>query len=374
MLRFSWVPPRARQCENHGEQAAPAFGAAARHQRQHGCEPDAKGRGEHAISMTDGTRSQAWLFWLGLGLSLAIHIGVTVHLLSRAVDDFGTINIPTPAISVNIEATDVLDALEQSESIAANNAPASPPGEMTPTPDPEPEPEPQKTEAPPPPAEPEKVEAPPPPQPDHEKLAAEQRAAEEKAQEEAKARDEEALQQAAAAERERQDAEQRDREKARQLAEDRARAEREAEKREAERREEERERRAEKAEQAEREAKRKRVRLGANAGASGSQGAKSSAGRVSASQGDLLRYKGTLNNWIASRKPPSVGKRGYVVVTFAVSPSGSLISARISSSSGDKALDQLALAAMRGAAPFPKPPSGLTTTERLFTFKYSFLR
>ena len=372
MLRFSWVPPRARQCENHGEQAAPAFGAAARDQRQHGCEPDAKGRGEHAISMTDGTRSQAWLFWLGLGLSLAIHVGVTAHLLSRSAKDFGTIDIPTPAISVNIEATDVLDALERSDSIVANNAPASPPGEMTPTPDPEPEPEPQKTEAPPPPTEPEKAEAPPPPQPDPEKLAAEQRAAEEKAQEEARTRNEEALRQAAA-ERERQDAEQRDREKERQLSEERARAEREAEKRKAERREEERERRAEKAERAEREAKRKRVRLGANAGASGSQGARTSAGRVSASQGDLLVYQGTLNNWIASRKPAHDGKRGNVDILLTVSPSGALISARINSPSGDQALDQKALAAIRRAAPFPKPPPGTTAAQRQFTFKYSFL-
>jgi len=203
-------------------------------------------------------------------------------------------------------------------------------------------------------------------------LAAEQQAAE-KAAEEAKIRDEEALRQAAVAEREKavaerekQEAEQRVRDKARQLAEARERAEREAEARE-----EERERRAEKAKQAEREARQKRARTGSSAGASGSRGAKASAGRVSASQGDLRHYRGTLNAWIARNKPPG-GKRGNVVVLLAVSPSGGLISASIRSSSGDKALDQMALAAMRRSAPFPKPPAGSTASQLRFTFQYSF--
>lgn len=351
----------------------------------------AKGRGDHAISMTDGTRSQAWLFWLGLGLSLAMHVGVAAHLLSREPQDFGATDFTTTAISVELEATDILDAPEQSASTDAAPGSAGSPGEIVPVPEPEPEPEPQKAETlPPPQSEPEKVEAetPPPPDPEQlaaeqkateekaaEQLAAEQRAAEEKASEEAKIRDEEALRQAAVAEREKaiaerekQEAEQRAREKERQLAEARARAEREAEARE-----EERERRAEKAKQAEREAKQKRTRMGANAGASGARGAKASAGRVSASQGALQNYKGIVNAWLARNKPPHGGGRGTVVVQIALSPSGSLISARVVSSSGNKALDQRALGDARSKSPFPKPPPGLTDAQRKFNFPYRFL-
>ena len=363
----------------------------------------AKGRGDHAISMTEGTRSQAWLFWLGLGLSLAMHVGVVAHLLSRQPQDFGATDITTTAISVEIEATDILDAPEQSASTDAAPGSAGSPGEMIPVPElePEPKPEPEKAEVlppqiepepekaealPPPQSEPEKVATETPPPPDPEQLAAELKAAEEKAaeqlaaeqkaaEEEAKIRDEEALRQAAVAEREKavaerekQEAEQRAREKERQLAEARARAEREAEARE-----EERERRAEKAKQAEREAKQKRTRMGANAGASGARGAKASAGRVSASQGALQNYKGIVNAWLARNKPPHGGGRGTVVVQIALSPSGSLISARVVSSSGNKALDQRALGDARSKSPFPKPPPGLTDAQRKFNFPYRFL-
>ena len=83
MLRFSWVPRRARQCENRGRQVRQHWSGGQRSTTARLRAGRAKGRGDHAISMTDGTRSQAWLFWLGLGLSLAIHVGVAAHLLTR---------------------------------------------------------------------------------------------------------------------------------------------------------------------------------------------------------------------------------------------------------------------------------------------------
>ena len=43
-------------------------------------------------------------------------------------------------------------------------------------------------------------------------------------------------------------------------------------------------------------------------------------------------------------------------MTFAIGPGGGLRSARISGSSGDFQLDQMALQTVRNAAPFPPPP------------------
>ena len=61
--------------------------------------------------------------------------------------------------------------------------------------------------------------------------------------------------------------------------------------------------------------------------------------------------------WSAlSRHKPKTGKSGSASVTFAIGPGGGLKSARVSGSSGDSQLDQMALATVRNAAPFPPPP------------------
>ena len=351
--------------------------------RKSACEAAAKRScevsGEHAIWTTDRSRNRAWLFWCSLGLSLAIHVAVAAHLLSRDAQDFGETDITTTAISVNIEATDILDAAEQSAATDAAQAPASPPGEPAPTQEAEPE----KAEEAPPRHEPEMAEAEPqpsPPPPEEqtvEKANAETPPAiEQQAAEEARAReDEEALRRASDTEREKQEADRLARDKAGQLAEEQARVEREQQaraKREVEARNARKKRRAEKAEQGRREAKEKRARTAANAGASGSRGAKASTGRVSASQGDMRNYQGIVNAWIARNKPPHSGGRGDVVVLLALSPSGALLSARVVSSSGTPALDQIALAAVRRSSPFPKPPAGSTAGQLRFTFPYRF--
>ena len=62
--------------------------------------------------------------------------------------------------------------------------------------------------------------------------------------------------------------------------------------------------------------------------------------------------------WSAlARRKPKTGKSGSASVTFAIGPGGRLQSVRISGSSGDSQLDQMALATVRNAAPFPPPNS-----------------
>jgi periplasmic protein TonB len=61
--------------------------------------------------------------------------------------------------------------------------------------------------------------------------------------------------------------------------------------------------------------------------------------------------------WSAlARKKPNAGQPGSTTVTFAIGPAGALRFVRVSQSSGNERLDQLALATVRNAAPFPPPP------------------
>jgi protein TonB len=48
-------------------------------------------------------------------------------------------------------------------------------------------------------------------------------------------------------------------------------------------------------------------------------------------------------------------------VTFEIDASGGLGHARVSSSSGNASLDQLALQTVRSSAPFPSPPNGIAS-------------
>jgi periplasmic protein TonB len=59
-----------------------------------------------------------------------------------------------------------------------------------------------------------------------------------------------------------------------------------------------------------------------------------------------------------ARHKPRAGQRGSATVVFSVGASGALGGVRIGQSSGNSRIDQLALATVRGAAPFPPPPSG----------------
>jgi TolA protein len=305
------------------------------------------------------------LFWPLLVVSLAIHFGVASYLLNSVPQRAGAAEQPTTAISVNIETTDVLDAVEQSASVAAAAASSTAAEQPTPQVEPE-EPEPKQ------PTSEQLAEA------ERERLAAEaekQRLAEREQQRLA----EEALRKAEAAEKDAQERARKDAEaQARKEAEAQARKEAEARERErrlareredeAERRENARKRRAE----AEEEARRKRAaEAKARAGASGDKNAPATRGRVSASQGSVQNYGAAVRARIARNKPGgAVG--GQVTIAFALSTSGSLVSARVTRSSGNASLDARALAAVRGSSPFPPPPAGAAPGQLRFSIFFQF--
>jgi len=70
---------------------------------------------------------------------------------------------------------------------------------------------------------------------------------------------------------------------------------------------------------------------------------------------DARGYSANIWSTLARRKP-NAGQRGSTTVTFAIGPAGALRFVRVSRSSGNARLDQLALATVRAGAPFPPPP------------------
>lgn len=315
----------------------------------------------------------ARIFAGALVFSLAAHAASGAYLVWRQDDRMGAVQLPSLAVSVNIEASNILDS---SEMIAAGD-----PGDLVkPKPDlqqPEEPIEPSSTgteldeEAEKPRLAEEAEEARQAAEAEERRLAEEaekQRIAEEaeKARQAAEAEKarlaEEAKQrrlaEEAAARRRAEAAEKarlaRQAEERRQIAEQKRQeeakrqAEAEAERRKAaERRREAREREKE---------KREATRSGSR-GRGGRSESGESAARVSASQGSLRNYGALVRSRIA-RKQRSIGRRGRTVIVLSISSSGQLQSAGVARSSGNGTVDRAILSAVRSASPFPPPPGG----------------
>jgi periplasmic protein TonB len=73
--------------------------------------------------------------------------------------------------------------------------------------------------------------------------------------------------------------------------------------------------------------------------------------------------------WSAlARHKPKAGESGSTTVIFAIGDAGALRFVRVGHSSGNARLDQLALATVRNAAPYPAPPGGTQS----FTIRIDF--
>ena len=71
-------------------------------------------------------------------------------------------------------------------------------------------------------------------------------------------------------------------------------------------------------------------------------------------------YAGKVWSALARHKPRA-GQSGSATVTFAIGQNGALRGVKVGRSSGNARIDQLALATVRSAAPFPPPPSGVAS-------------
>lgn len=98
---------------------------------------------------------------------------------------------------------------------------------------------------------------------------------------------------------------------------------------------------------------------------------------AAASSGDKEAYGRKVNSHVQryKRYPDAAargGMKGAVKVSISIGGSGNLASARVTASSGYPVLDGEALATVRRAAPYPKPPAGFGGTARFsLTLRYS---
>lgn len=86
----------------------------------------------------------------------------------------------------------------------------------------------------------------------------------------------------------------------------------------------------------------------------------------------LASFQRQLWARIAARKPGGLHLSGIAMVRFVVGRDGELVSVELSSSSGNTALDRLALRTVRNASPFPAPPKSVERDQLVFTIPFSF--
>ena len=86
---------------------------------------------------------------------------------------------------------------------------------------------------------------------------------------------------------------------------------------------------------------------------------------------NVVTYGAKVRAFLA-RQPRAVGPPGSATVTFAVSASGTLRYARIEHSSDNAALDEMALATVQNAAPFPPPPTTLNDEALSYSIQIGF--
>jgi periplasmic protein TonB len=104
-------------------------------------------------------------------------------------------------------------------------------------------------------------------------------------------------------------------------------------------------------------------------GAAGSSKGGRGSSRVSAG---VMRAYGMRLYQIIKRQPVNASGHGQALITFAVTRSGALSFVRVSRSSGQARLDRAAVAAVRGASPFPPPPADATSRQLTFVIPFTF--
>jgi periplasmic protein TonB len=95
-------------------------------------------------------------------------------------------------------------------------------------------------------------------------------------------------------------------------------------------------------------------------------------GRASASRGNALTYGAQVRAKLLHNKPMNNALHGSVLVSFAIAADGGLRYLRLSESSGNGALDNVALTMVQKAVPFEEPPSDLTAAQLSYAITINF--
>jgi protein TonB len=88
----------------------------------------------------------------------------------------------------------------------------------------------------------------------------------------------------------------------------------------------------------------------------------------------LATWRGQVINHLNSRKTGTSAGDGTTTVAFKIDRSGKVLSSQVVASSGNKALDQEALALMQRASPVPPPPADVTGSTLFLKVPVRFKR
>ena len=88
---------------------------------------------------------------------------------------------------------------------------------------------------------------------------------------------------------------------------------------------------------------------------------RSNAKTASSGNAAASNYPGKVYSKIARTRQRNAGGRGVARVSFSVSPNGQAVGISIAGSSGNARVDRAAVAHVKRASPFPKPPAGAQT-------------
>lgn len=277
------------------------------------------------------------IFAAVFALSAGGHVWAVASLLRSPLGELGSANVATSAISVNLETTDVIDAMESAAAREAASSPAGAPAQAA-----------KETKE-----QPEDVKD------DEVRPPAKTEAAKPQADEPARW--------AARADAERQ------------RSEDEAvipkKVKEEAAREETERRAEE-VTRAQLAETEEIEKKQRertqRAAVAGGAGTTGAADAQESLGRVSASQGSILNYGASLRALISSNTPRNI-RKASLRLAFSIAPSGGLAAVGVLKPSSDPEVDKRMLDLVRKlSSRFPPPPPGASANQLSYNIEINF--
>jgi len=96
-----------------------------------------------------------------------------------------------------------------------------------------------------------------------------------------------------------------------------------------------------------------------------------SAAGAAASPGEISRYAARVREALARNRPRGLTRRGTTTITFAIDKNGTLVSARVSQSSGESSIDDAVLMGVRRTV-FPPPPEGMTAQQLSYVVPFHF--
>ena len=108
------------------------------------------------------------------------------------------------------------------------------------------------------------------------------------------------------------------------------------------------------------------------AGTTGAIDAAQAAGRVSASQGSILNYGASLRALISSNTPRNI-RKAAIRLAFSIAPAGGLSAVSVLTSSGKQDVDKRTVELVRNLSPqFPPPPAGASEGQLTFNIEVVF--